>query len=399
MWLFDFLKTSNSGNSGEKPAIKGVNIWGFWVKFKITYDFKSDVFFEFYERNPYIQAVINRIKKDIAGNGYALIVKDKEQDITEFEKLITKGTVKSFLERIVRDFEISGNSYVYLARDESENITAIQVLDPRYITPVSDKTGEIIGYIQNLYGVRAFAPDEIFHLYDDTDLENEIVWRSKMTSLYLDLMSDREASESNYSFFKNNQVPSTLIVMDQDVREDATDINGMKRIKELFTSENFWGGKNSNRTAFAKWVSQILQVQQRMDDAQFMNLRKFTLDMVCAVYEVPKDILWLTETSNRSVSSEQADTYYSNIVVKENLLQEFLSKIVAVCLGEEYSFAIFHDNFRILERKSKIAKELYKEAQLITLNEAREIIQYEEIKNGDCVYKENNFAKAKEEVA
>lgn len=50
MWLFDFFKNSNSGNSGEKPAIKGVNIWGFWVKFKITYDFKSDVFFEFYER-------------------------------------------------------------------------------------------------------------------------------------------------------------------------------------------------------------------------------------------------------------------------------------------------------------------------------------------------------------
>jgi hypothetical protein len=33
-----------------------------------------------------------------------------------------------------------------------------------------------------------------------------------MTSLFLDLMSDKEAGESNYSFFKNNQVPSTIVV-------------------------------------------------------------------------------------------------------------------------------------------------------------------------------------------
>jgi phage portal protein BeeE len=44
-----------------------------------------------------------------------------------------------------------------------------------------------------------------------------------------------------------------------------------------------------------------MQVQQKQDDMQFEKMRRFTLEMVCAVYGVPKDILGLTETSNRSV--------------------------------------------------------------------------------------------------
>jgi len=37
-----------------------------------------------------------------------------------------------------------------------------------------------------------------------------------MTSLFIDLESDKEASESNLAFFKNNQTPSSIIVIDPD---------------------------------------------------------------------------------------------------------------------------------------------------------------------------------------
>ncbi len=108
------------------------------------------------------------------------------------------------------------------------------------MTPVTDSTGEVLGYIQNLAGLRGFSADEVFHLKDDTDTEDETLGKSKMTSLYLDLMSDKEAGESNYSFFVNSQIPASLVILEATEGEKSPeDIQALKKIKELFTAENF----------------------------------------------------------------------------------------------------------------------------------------------------------------
>jgi hypothetical protein len=69
-------------------------------------------------------------------------------------------------------------------------------------------------------------------LKGDQDTTNEAIGRSKMQSLFLDLESDKEAKESNWAFFANNQTPSSLVVLDQEFREpdEAT----LKKIKDLF---------------------------------------------------------------------------------------------------------------------------------------------------------------------
>nr|DAE29488.1 MAG TPA: portal protein [virus sp. ctkyY8] len=59
-----------------------------------------------------------------------------------------------------------------------------------------------------------------------------------------------------------------------------------------------------------------------------MNLRKFSLELVCSVYGVNKDILGFTDTSNRSVGENQSMNYYTLIEEKENLLDEFMTKIL-----------------------------------------------------------------------
>jgi hypothetical protein len=51
-----------------------------------------------------------------------------------------------------------------------------------------------------------------------------------MTSLYYDLESDKEARESNLAFFRNNQTPASLVVLEKDI----TDIKQLKQIKDLF---------------------------------------------------------------------------------------------------------------------------------------------------------------------
>lgn len=404
MWMFDFFtKTQEQDNT--KPAVKGVNIGNIGARIGIKYNFNTEVYFQFYNKSPYILATINRIMQDVWGNGFELVTVRGEnrfaEDFNILEEFAQKGnksTFKKFLARLVRDYEISGNAYVYLMRDEWDNVVWLQALDPRHMTPVTDSTGEVLWYIQNLAWIRGLSKDEVYHLKDDTDTEDETLWKSKMTALYLDLMSDKEAWESNYSFFANNQIPASLIVLDKTEGERTEDdILALREIKNLFTSENFWGGKNSNRTAFVEWLQEIMQVQQKQDDMQFEKMRRFTLEMVCAVYGVPKDILGLTETSNRSVWDIQSEIYYNNINTKENVFEDFINSIVKDVLWEEYEFVILRDNLKILERKSKIAKELYKESRLITLNEAREIIQYDSLSDWDSVFSEKEVQEVEEE--
>lgn len=108
---------------------------------------------------------------------------------------------------------------------------------------------------------------------------------------------------------------------------------------------------------------------------EFIELRKFTLDMVCAVYEVPKDILGITETSNRSVGNIQTETYYLRIEEKEQLVDEFMTRIFQEAFGPEYSYVTIKDNVRLLLVRGSLASDLYNK-RVINLNEAREIIQY-----------------------
>lgn len=392
MWLFNFFKTNTTET---KPAIKGVTLGSIGARIAFKYDNSLDVYYGFYNKNPYVMSTINRIKQDVASNGVELRIQDEPTDITQFTDLLST-TFQKFKERIVRDYEVTGNVYIYVDRDEGDNVVGLDILDPRYITPVTDERGNVLGYVQNLAGIRAFSADEVYHLKDDTDTEDETLGKSKMSSLYLDLMSDKEASESNYSFFANNQTPSSIVVLEETVWDK--DVESLKKVKDLFSTENYGGGKNNNRTAFVEGIKEVIQIQQRMDDAEFLNLRRFSLEMVCSVYGVPKDILWFTESSNRSVWDVQSETYWNNINTIDSVFEEFLDMIVKDVLGEEYSFVILRDSLRILERRMKIAKEAYKESGLLSLNEAREIIQYEEREDGNEVYKEKSLEKVESKV-
>ena len=404
MWMFDFF-TKPQVQDNTKPAVKWVNIGSIGARIGIKYNFNTEVYFQFYNKNPYVLSAINRIMQDVWGNGFELVTIRGENRysedfdiLEEFAQKGNKSTFKKLLARLVRDYEISGNAYLYLMRDEGDNVVWLQALDPRHMTPVTDSTGEVLWYIQNLAWIRGFSKDEVYHLKDDSDTEDETLGKSKMTALYLDLMSDKEAWESNYNFFANNQIPASLIVLDKtEGTRTEDDMLALQEIKSLFTSDNFWGGKNSNRTAFVEWLQEIMQVQQKQDDMQFEKMRRFTLEMVCAVYGVPKDILGLTETSNRSVWDIQSDIYYTNINTKENVFQDFINSIIHDVLWEEYEFVILRDNLKILERKARVAKELYKESRLITLNEAREIIQYDSLTEWDSVFSEKEVQETEQE--
>jgi phage portal protein BeeE len=61
-----------------------------------------------------------------------------------------------------------------------------------------------------------FEPEEIYHIIDQRDHDNEMYGLSRLEPLIFDLTGDEEASKSNMSFFKNSALPSTLVIVDND---------------------------------------------------------------------------------------------------------------------------------------------------------------------------------------
>lgn len=397
MFNFDFLKKD------EAPKMKGIS---FTNVFTIDYNVSKNVLFDFYKQNSYIKAVINKIAQDVWWHWIELQKKIwneyETQPIDEINNLLSyrwqKQTIKQFISRIQRDVEICWNAYIYLAKNESEEIIGIQNVDPRYIVPVVKDTGELLWYVQNLNWIRVFTPDEMFHYMEEVAIDDETQWQSKMISLFVDLESDKEASESNLAFFKNNQTPSSLIVVDDNFQLDES-VETLNTIKEIFNSWKYVWGKNHHRAWLIQGIKEVIKVQDKIDDGQFIQLRRLTMQLVCAVYWVPPDLIWFTETSNRSVWDIQYDIYLNSINAKEIALQEFLNLVITQ-IDEDYRLVFLQDNLRQLEKKSKIAKELYKESRIITLNEAREIVQYDEVENGEVFFTwiEKDFEKEKTDV-
>lgn len=380
MALIDYFRPKNE----KKPVVRGFSFRGNIL----TYDLSYDVYFKYYNLNPFVFSCINKRAKDSFSKWYQLVKGNNKTTYNEeFEDLIkysTSWNAKEFLERLSRDYDITWNAYIYIVKDEGwKKPIWIQILDPRYVKPVSDQYWQLLWYVQNLNWVRTYLKDEIFHLKDDNDIDNEVVGKSRMTSLFIDIESDQEARDSNLAFFKNNQTPSSIVLIDPEFELDDDNEKAIReKIKEMFEWWKYVGGKNKHRSMMAQGIKDIVKVQDKISDWEFLELRKFTLDIVSAIYEVPKSILWFTDSVNYANWLTQYDIYWDNIEAKDEKFAEFLTDVLQV-FDDRYRFEWLKDNLRKLQIKSEIAWNLYKDKGLITLNEWREIIQYDKVYDWD----------------
>ena len=107
-------------------------------------------------------------------------------------------------------------------------------------------------------------------------------------------------------------------------------------------------------------------------------------------------MLGYTENSNRSVGKSQNFNYAKSIHAENIIFSEFMTAIVQK-INPRWEFTIFQDELTILMMKAEMAGSLYKDKQVLTRNEARELIQYEPVKGGDEFFKEPTKEKSTEE--
>lgn len=347
-----------------------------------------DLFYKHYRKSSDIRRCVVELQETVGAGGYCFV--DKEWNVVENletttfdEALNSHQSFGDFKRRFIRDLSISGNVFLNKLRPafgKNGKPVGFQFLDPRTMAIVADEYGDVIKYIQH---VRASSDtierENMLHFIDEPDPDNEIFGLSLMEGLIIDVLADTEAWESNYYFFKNNAVPWQLIILDENMKGEEMDF----AIEQL--KKNFSWGKNSHKVSAVTWVKDIKKVQDSLNDMQFIEMRWFTTNKVCAAFGVPKVILNYTDWVNYSNAETQYTKFMENTIrPRERRLEQFVNMLMLE-YTDKYKFQIIDDHIdQHVEKTDVLVKQI--NSGIITINEARQELSldpYEGIDEAD----------------
>lgn len=388
MWLIENVIWFFQKDKNPEPVInKAISLGSIFIQNEAS----LDKFYRIYKKNQFVRSAVTNLMDTIGKGWFELIDADDDvitegsaKDITALfktkkRKRKNSNAFKWFLKRVIRDYYVGGNVFIFKVTSLDENgnrtdeVTGLQVLDPRFISPVTDKFGNLGWYIQNInWAVQAFLPTDIWHLKYDADIDDETVGMALLESLNTDIELDEQAKDSNLAYFENNQTPASLIILENSV--SSTDLIEIRKALK----EQFKGGKNHHKGAVMKGVKEIVKLQDKITDAEFLAMRKFTLENVCALFGVPKTILWYTEGVNYSNADKQFVEYIEHTIrPTENIIAEFFTEIIQDLGFEDVEFEFIDDHVDQKQVKSKTVTELANNG-IITPNEAREDLWMEQ---------------------
>jgi HK97 family phage portal protein len=266
---------------------------------------------------------------------------------------------------IIRDLSIAGNVFILPVYNASNSVIWYQVLDPRTLRIVANKYWEVVRYLQVRWGnVIYFNPDELFHFKDMVDHDNEVLWISKIETLVFDILSDKESGRSNYAFFKNNAIPSTIITLDNELSPEEINI-ALAQLKKQFS-----GWENKHRISASSGIKDVKVLGNSIKDMEFVALRWFTTERICASMWVPKTILWYSDNVNYSTSDNHYRKYIKNTIYPLSYSVEYIFNKLISIIDPNIKFEFIPDeDYDFLGKISTYEKLI--SIWLMTVNEAR----------------------------
>lgn len=330
----------------------------------------QELFYKLYRKNTDIKSAVQKIQASVGQSGH-YFMKNEEKFEDEKLKMIFKN-MRLHKATIIRDLWVGGNAFVFPIKNAFGEMIDMQVLDPRSMTVVADKYGNVVRYIQRSgTNMETYEPEEIFHLVEMKDPDNEILGISRVEALIYDIMGDNEAQISNYAFFKNNATPNMIVILDDGIEDDQYEqtIANMK--------SQFSGGANRHKVSTSTGIKDIKTIGQSNKDMEFISLRKFTTDKVCAAMSVPLTVLGYHDNVNYSTGDNQYRVFIEETIQHlDDILAGFFTEILHAIYDESVSFYFVDDrNFDRTDRINEYEKMI--SLGLITINEARTEMWYD----------------------
>lgn len=273
--------------------------------------FNKSTFYELYAKNSDIRECVRKIAWAVARNGIYLLDNDKQivEDNVITEEvldLFKAPTFEKFKVNLWRNYLVSWELYIKPIQNLMWETMRFDILDSRAVTKIL-RDGVITWYrVTSNNGIKTqvFDVDQIAYFKFEDDISYSINGMWVLTSIMYDVVTDLEASKSNYSFYKNSARPDMMLLLDGNLTAEEQQI-----AKDQFEAQFKWSA-NAHKVMVWWWIADIKQISLTSKDMETIAHRELSTDKICSAFGVPKALLWYIK-----------DTNYSN---GQNVKEEFL---------------------------------------------------------------------------
>lgn len=340
-----------------------------------------------YKESLYLYIGVSMIAKRVSGIPLELYkIKNKKGDVAEvFDHPLlallsnpnSTQSSREFMELSVTHYLLSGECFWLLDRNGTK-INQMTVLRPDFVQVVlSADRKTVVAYEFNQGNIYRFQPEDIIHIRN-IDPSNPLRGVGAVTPATSRILTEKEATKYQASFFKNQGRPDFAVFADQEIDEEgAADFRA--RWKSVF-------GRNQagNVGIFGKNVKSIEELNKTPKEMDFIETQKFLRTDILSALHIPEEMV-SSDGSNRATSKEAYKMYLQEAVIPvlEAIVDGINTKLVTQV--DQAVFFTFDDPTPLdRELQLKETTELKKNG-IITANEARAIYNYEAVDGADSL--------------
>jgi len=423
-----YLDSANANPSGQDAGSKAINPGtvyrnGYGLFDVITPPYNMYELANFYDTNFANHAAIDAKVENVVGLGYRFDITDRTMlsfELSENQEKVSRArnrierakielrdwveslndddSFTTIMEKVYTDLQATGNGFIEVGRTTSGEIGYIGHIPATTVRVRRLRDGylQIIGqkivYFRNFGGknpnpVNADPrPNEIIHLKQYSPL-NTFYGIPDILSAMPSLVGDQLASQYNIDYFENKAVPRYVItVKGAKLSADAEDKmfrflqTGLKSQSHRTLYIPLPGDTDNNKVEF-----KMEPIENGVQEGSFERYRKQNRDDILIAHQVPISKLGGSDSAAIAAAISQDRTFKEQV---SRPAQRYLEKIVNKIIKEKTD--ILELRFNELTLTDEIAQsqiiERYVKTQVITPNEAREILDMPQRSDGDAPF-------------
>jgi len=338
-----------------------------------------------YGQNPYVYACVRKIATAVSGINWIVYSKDKTQELPDspLQKLLNRPNEfqasSAFFDEVVSYLELTGNAFVFYTGGE------LYVLRPDRVVVIPGKTqNQVQRYEYRVNGAKVnldarsvihlklFAPD------DD--------WRgiSPLNAVLKSVVQNDSSRTWNVSLLQNSARPSGFLKTSKILSENQFE-RLEQRIKESYSSS-----ANAGKPMLLEGDLNWQQLGFNPAEMEWLEGLKLSAREIAIAFGVPPELIG--DASNKTYSNyqEARRSFYTETVIPllQLLKSELNARLTKMVKGGGY-IDFDKDSIEALHEDRKLvwsqAIEAVK-AGILTQNEARELLGYEDIPGANSLY-------------
>ena len=291
---------------------------------------------------------------------------------------------KDFLDYWATYLAIEGKFYAEYSNPSMP--TAMFPLYPHNVYPIPSRKEFIAGYEYKLDETIRYAPDEILwsKFNDPLDIYQG---QSPIRALARTIDTENEAVDWNKTTLQNAGIPAGVF----SVSNPSPELS--QKLEEEW-KKRYGGGSNARKPLILNSdKAQYLPLGLSPVDMDFLNQRKVNRIEICSAFGVPSQIVGDPEGQTYSNYGEAQKAFWENTVISKYLehikdkLQSDLLPRFSDSLELRYDLSGVGALKENEDKKAVRVMNLWK-AGLITRNEGRYALDYEDATNGDVFFNE-----------